>query len=624
MTAGSHRAAPRELDSLAAAVDCIVQQAGPALRVAMPLGIGKPNPLINALYARVQADPALQLDIYTALSLLTPQGHSELETRFLAPLVARLYGNYPDLAYVRDLQAQSLPPNVRVHEFFLKSGDWLEHPAMQQHYISSNYTHIARDMAARRPNVLMQAVAAEDGPAGLRLSLSSNPDVSQDLLEALRAAGEPVLAVAVVNRQLPFMGGSADVDPALFDLVVTDPAGTHDLFTTPAMKVSLADHAIGLQASRLVRDGGTLQIGIGSLGDAIAHALVLRHHHNAQYRALLQALPGGTAALSPDAGPFVEGLYGCSEMLVSGLLELMDAGIIRREVMDPVSQQPCVLHGGFFLGPPRFYQRLREMPAAQRSRIAMQRITFINQLYGDEALKRDQRRKAAFINTCMMVTLSGAAVSDALENGQVVSGVGGQYNFVAMAHALPDARSILMLRSWRLQDGKLRSNIVTHYGHCTIPRHLRDIVITEYGVADLRGRNDSEVIAALLAIADSRFQPELQAWAVEQGKLPADFVLPAACRENTPEALRARLAPFREQLPDFPFGHDFTDDELVIIRTLEKLKHASSHPLELLGVLARAVLAEDEVPERYLKRLGLDAADSLKAKWLRRLFAGNL
>jgi hypothetical protein len=56
-------------------------------------------------------------------------------------------------------------------------------------------------------------------------------------------------------------------------------------------------------------------------------------------------------------------------------------------------------------------------------------------------------RKARFMNTTMKVTLLGAAASDALESGQVVSGVGGQYNFVAMAHALPDARSILMLRA---------------------------------------------------------------------------------------------------------------------------------------------------------------------------------
>ena len=106
----------------------------------------------------------------------------------------------------------------------------------------------------------------------------------------------------------------------------------------------------------------------------------------------------------------------------------------------------------------------------------------------------------------MKATLFGAAASDGLEDGRVVSGVGGQYNFVAMAHELAGARSILLLRATREAGGAVESNIVFNYGHATIPRHLRDIVVTEYGIADLRGRTDAEVAGALIAIADRRFQ----------------------------------------------------------------------------------------------------------------------
>src|SRR3546814_3236219 len=82
--------------------------------------------------------------------------------------------------------------------------------------------------------------------------------------------------------------------------------------------------------------------------------------------------------------------------------------------------------------------------------IGMTRISHINELYGgQETLERLQRREARFFNTCMMTNLLGAATSDALDNGQVVSGVGGQYNFVAMAHALRESRSTLMLRAVR-------------------------------------------------------------------------------------------------------------------------------------------------------------------------------
>ena len=115
--------------------------------------------------------------------------------------------------------------------------------------------------------------------------------------------------------------------------------------------------------------------------------------------------------------------------------------------------------GGFFLGPRDFYERLRTMPPQELAKIDMTRIDFINQLYGrfpgESDLKRAQRRKARFMNTTMIVTLLGAACSDALESGQVVSGVGGQYNFVAMAHALRAAG-----RSFELLDRRVGLAVV--------------------------------------------------------------------------------------------------------------------------------------------------------------------
>ena len=109
------------------------------------------------------------------------------------------------------------------------------------------------------------------------------------------------------------------------------------------------------------------------------------------------------------------------------------------------------LHGAFYLGSPEFYEWLRTLPEDECRAIGMRRISEINQLYGgNETLERLQRRHARFFNSCMMATALGAAVSDALDDGRVVSGVGGQYNFVAMAHALPEARSVLMFRAARM------------------------------------------------------------------------------------------------------------------------------------------------------------------------------
>lgn len=614
----------QQFSSLADAVLWIVQCAGPSLRVAMPLGIGKPNPLINALYQYCKTRPEHPLSIFTALSLLKPQGQSELEQRFLQPLVQRLYGNYPDLDYARDMRDGTLPAHIDVHEFFLKSGDWLHHPAAQQHFISSNYTHIARDIAEKNPNLLFQALAARVVNGTLHLSLSCNPDITLDLIDILKKQAKDCLLVGMINPQLPFMPGSAEIPLDLFDVIIDDPVCSHTLFCTPNMAVSLADHAIGLHASSLVRDGGTLQIGIGSLGDAIAHALLLRESKNERYREILRALNHLMFPSHIQAETFHTGLYGCSEMLVNGLLKLLQAGIIKRAVKDNQGRT-VALHGGFFIGPQDFYESLRLMQDEQLSLIDMQRISFINQLYGDESGKRAHRQKASFINTCMMATLGGAAISDGLENGQVVSGVGGQYNFVAMAHELEDAQSILILRSTRKTRDGLQSNIVTHYGHCTIPRHLRDIVITEYGIAWLRGKNDADVAAALICIADSQFQEGLREWAVAQGKLPEQWKVPPHARDNTPDALKNTLRTYKKDMPDFPFGHDFTEDELVIVRALQKMKNLQGQPLELLGATVKALFSDDaNVPTRYLQRMGFDESDTLKTRLLRRLFSGNL
>src|SRR5262249_40949807 len=160
--------------------------------------------------------------------------------------------------------------------------------------------------------------------------------------------------------------------------------------------------------------------------------------------------------------------------------------------------------------------------------------------------------------------------------------------------ALEDARSIIMLRATRTARRRTSSNILWNYGHTTIPRHLRDIVVTEYGIADLRGKSDRDVIAAMLAVADSRFQDELLrrgGRAGDAGKIERGFELPAACRDNTPERIARALAPARDEglLPPFPFGSDFTAIEQRLIPALKLLRAAS--PLRLAGLLARGFFA---------------------------------
>jgi hypothetical protein len=256
------------------------------------------------------------------------------------------------------------------------------------------------------------------------------------------------------------------------------------------------------------------------------------------------------------------------------------------------------------------------MPEQDLARIRMTAISFVNELYGHEADKRRARVKARFINNAMMVTLLGAVVSDTLEGGKVVSGVGGQYNFVAQSFALEGARSIIMLRSTRLSRGRTRSNICWEYGQVTIPRHLRDIVVTEYGIADLRGKTDRDVIAAMLAIADSRFQHELLRQAREAGKIESSFELPSACRDNSPERIERALAPARASglLPPFPFGTDFTATEQILIPALKLLDSVSASPVRLVNVFAHGLRYRGKALD-CLERMGLESPSNL-SQWI--------
>jgi len=715
---------PDMLTSVDACVARIFAHAGAALRVAAPLGLGKPNVLLNALYRRVADDAALRLDLYTALSLARPEAKSDLERRFVEPFLARHFGaDYPDLAYVAAQKAGTLPANVRVHEFYMQSGAMLGVESAQRDYASMNYTHVARDLVDREINVIVQLIAAREEAGRIRYSLACNPDVTADLLDRMQAAGAPrPYVVGVVHPDLPFVGNEAEVAADFFDALLFDHANRHTLFALPRASIDPVEYALGLHASTLVRDGGTLQIGIGALSDAIVHALLLRQSDNAAYRAALDAVSaqtaeGSVAARIGELGAFATGLYGASEMVMDGFMHLAKAGVLKRRVYDDQALEQALedgsimdtalhahaadalyargalgpfinkaewarlvrfgllpegtqlgftalqlpdggslpldlsnadaraqwnrvlagrtlregryLRGAFYLGSKDFYAWLHGLDGADFDGLSMTRVSDINQIYGGrESLDALQRRDARFFNTCMMATLLGAATSDALENGQVVSGVGGQYNFVAMAHALTGGRSILLLRSTRERGGNAESNILWNYGHTTIPRHLRDIYVTEYGTADLRGKSDEDCIIAMLAIADARFQDRLANQAKAAGKLRRDFTIPAEWRRNTKKNLVDALkrGDLAAHFPAFPFGSDFDADELRLLPALGKLKALSASKLKLASFLLKSLLSSPQVAdaEILMTRLNLQYPATVTEKLTRRLVLAAL
>jgi acyl-CoA hydrolase len=632
-----------------ACAQLIVERLGADLRIAAPLGLGKPHGLLNALYALMQADTWRSMTLYTALSLTRPQPKPGLEARFLGPFLERHFGaDYVDPLYAVDQQRNKLPANVAVHEFYMQSGALLNSGSAQRNYISQNYTHVARDLVVQDINLLVQLVARHETAGGVRYSLSCNPDLTLDFLDKVKVAGKPrPLCVAVVHPAMPYVGGHAEVPHDFFDIELT-PASSPALFAVPRGPVDLTEYALGLHASALVKDGGCLQIGIGALSDALVKGLLLRHQENVAWRQALLALDnvGTTHALAARLGgltPFKAGLYGASEMVMDGFMHLAKAGVLKRRSWDNLALERAAmagrlpddvpgghyLRGGFFLGSRDLYDWLAATAGSDTDAIDMCRISNVNQLYGDhQQLAMMQRRCARFFNTCMMATLLGSAVSDGLDDGHVVSGVGGQYNFVAMAQELPDGRSALMLRATRKGRNGVETNIRWNYGHTTIPRHLRDIVITEYGVADLRGKSDSECIEAMLAISDARFIDALAAEAKSRGKLAADFKIPDAWRRHVPEALKEALAkPVRKGLlPLFPFGSDFTEVEQRLLPALAWLKSSSASGKgrwQLLKALLRP--GEPQASEAaVLERMDLVQPASLGDRLQQRLLQAAL
>jgi acyl-CoA hydrolase len=690
------------LSSVEDCVDRIVEAVGPDIRVGAPLGLGKPVQLINALYHRVAADPSLSLHIYTALCLEVPRPGSHIEEALAGPIMERMFGDYEELAFLAPFKRGEMPANVQLSELYFKAGSMKSHPTAQQNYISSNYTHIARDMLASGVNVMLQMVAGRQNGDELQLSFSCNPDVSPEVLQRCASMANKVYFAAQVHDQLPFMEHDAQVPANAFDWVVNNPAYSKTLFAVPNAAVPLRDYATALHASTLIEDGGTLQIGIGSLGDAVAHACIVRHRDNDSYRKLASALSNQPISSDQELGVFDRGLYVSTEMFVNGMMHLIEAGVVKRKVYDDLELQrglnngditelvdtamwrygrdcglipktlttqsaarlaywgilpeeldlsgqslviggntlvndlddpqtvagllQCmqgrslrhgrVLHGGFFLGPRDFYRKLRDLDEAGHESICMTGVQRTNQLLLDYPLYCAQRTHARFINTGMIASLNGAVASDALEDGTVISGVGGQYNFVAMAHDLPGARSVLCIRATRGEGKQLQSNIVPFYGYTTIPKHLRDVIVTEYGIADLRGKSDAQVIKQMINIADSRFQGQLLEYAKNHGKLPRDYSIPFSARNNTPDKLATVLKPHMQSglLPDYPFGTELTDDELALAASLRRIKELSEEPAQFIGSAFKALLhhGDEDAARPFLERLHLEHPETTK------------
>ncbi|HPS87492.1 MAG TPA: acetyl-CoA hydrolase/transferase C-terminal domain-containing protein [Spirochaetota bacterium] len=692
-------------DDVVKTVDDVINYVGKEINYAMTLGLGKPVRFINELYRRAKEDPSIKLNIITALSLEKPTGKSELEKRLVDPLAERIFGGYPDFQYMIDLRGGRMPSNVQIFEFYSKAGSIINIASQSRNYLPSNYTHIARDSYwHQNVNVFGQLVGSQEVDGNTIYSMGCNTDIcvnAVSLIKFGKSQGRKLVCIGEVNKNMPFMYGDAIVNEDKYDVLLTGPQYNYRLFGPPKDAVTIKDYMIGLNISTLVKDGGTLQIGIGALGDAIVAGLDLRHSHNDLYNSIIEKAGlvrhydrlikkyGGT-------GIFEKGLYGSSEMFVDAFLQLYKKGILKRKVYNNLAimqliaegkltddnippnilallyekeglhmrlrekdvkmlteygifkegvefkdgfiwyenkkyERDCydkknleelnkllgkklkngqVILGAFFLGPESFYNDLNAMSDEERAQFGMSGVEKVNQLYGGEELRCLQRKNGRFVNSGLVATLTGAVASDQLEDGKVVSGIGGQYNFVSMAHEVPGGKLIMAIRATRGSGKSLKSNIVYNYGHTSIPKYLRDIIVTEYGIAHIKGLSDGKIAEEMIKIADSRFQPKLVKQAKKHGKLPADYEIPEEYRHNYPEKVEAFIKSYQAQgqFQMFPFGTDVMPEEVALAGSLKGLvAYKNANPVSTIIKLITELLKP--VPEKaapYLKRMDLE------------------
>jgi len=273
------------------------------------------------------------------------------------------------------------------------------------------------------------------------------------------------LVIAQVNRELPFTYSKTLVPVERINCFV--PFDEPIVELAPP-KIGPVEEAIGRNVASLVRDGDTLQLGIGAIPDAV-----------------LRFLDG-----KKDLGIH-------SEMFSDGVVDLMERGIInnRKKTLEPGK---CV--ATFLMGTRRLYDFVDHNPD-----VLMAPVDYVN-----HPAVVAQNDNLISINSCVQVDLMGQVCSECIGSTQI-SGVGGQVDFVRGATMAKGGRSVLAFPSTAAK-GKV-SKIVPRLDDgaaVTTSRNDVDYIVTEYGVARLKGKTLRQRARALIEIAHPDFREGLK------------------------------------------------------------------------------------------------------------------
>ena len=323
---------PKMFSDPEAIAEDIIRDAGTEPVVGLPLGLGKANQIVNALYARAAADRAIRSHLLFRADAGKTEASEPAGAALHRPVIDRLFGGYPDLAYADALHARRFRPISASSSFSF----WPEGGCMCRSRSSIIFPQIIP-----MPRHICWRAGSTSSPSWWRNAWSTACALQPELQHRhhagiLRARAEGRASfklVGQVDSELPFMPGAGDLPAEQFSAVLDSPKTEFPLFAPPSEPITDTKYAIGLRAAGLIRDGGTLQIGIGQVGDALAQGLIVRHCDNAQFHEIMKRLaPATERRPAPETGPFEQGLYGVSEMLFEAFLGLIDAGILKREV----------------------------------------------------------------------------------------------------------------------------------------------------------------------------------------------------------------------------------------------------------------------------------------------------
>jgi acyl-CoA hydrolase len=337
-------------------------------------------------------------------------------------------------------------------------------------FVPADFRRFAPLLERLVPRVMATAVAPADAKGNFSLSLHAGATVA----ELHRCGRDPErLLIAEVNPKLPRTFGIPPEHPHALsedeiDVLVESDRGPLAL---PDAEPSEVDRAIAAHACAYIQPESTLQTGIGGIPNAIARHL----------------------AEGPD------GAYGIhTEMFTTGLMQLHRAGKVANSKGSHDGLSICT----FAAGTPELYAWLHEC----------EEVRFLPVECVNDPAAIAANRSMVSINGALAVDLAGQIAADALD-GRQHSGIGGHEDFVAGASLPPGGRSLVCLPSTARAGGRRVSRIVASLPPgplVTTPRHQVDIVITEWGAAELRGRSTAERARALAGIAHPDFRDALR------------------------------------------------------------------------------------------------------------------